>query len=409
MADRGNYQAPAELNRFGTIALGAGGVALIIWAVGAYLQGDNFEQGLRSWLLGFIFWGGISIGSIGILMLQYLTGGAWGVVIRRILEACSRTLPVVVIIFVPLAVGVYFHTGYEWTHLPPSDHVMEHRGWYMTPWGWILRSFIYFAVFAVMAYLLNKWGGEQDKTTNYEDAEKFLGRPTAFSGPTIVFFVLTVTFAAVDWVMMLDPHWFSTMWGLMFLIGWALSCLCFVVMILAFLSDKAPMNRVVGRRHFHDLGKLMLAFVMVWAYFNFSQFLIIWSGNIPEETGWYITRMQLGWGIVGMILVLFHFAAPFLILLRQDLKRRATLLSTIALFIFIMRLVDMFYLISPSPRIKALPENTFSLSFSWMDIVAPIAVGGIWLWFFFLQLAKRPLVPVMDPFLEKAIHHGQGH
>jgi hypothetical protein len=405
MADTGNFQAPAELNRFRTVALGAGGVALIIWAIGTYF---NVEQGLRSWLLGFIFWGGISIGSLGILMLQYLTGGAWGVVIRRILEACSRTLLIAAVLFLPLLFGVSYL--YEWTHLPPSDHAIHERGWYLTVWGWSLRVVIYFAVFGVIAYLLNKWGGEQDKTTNYEDAEKYLGRATAFSGPTIVFFVLTVTFAAVDWVMTLDPHWFSTMWGLMFLIGWALSCLTFTVTVLAYLSDKAPMNRVVGRRHFHDVGKLMLAFVMVWAYFNLSQFLIIWSGNIPEETGWYITRMSMGWGIVGWLLVLFHFAAPFLILLRQDLKRNARYLATIAVFILVMRLVDMFYLISPNPRISTHGKSLeLALSFSWMDIVAPIAVGGIWLWYFFGQLAKRPLVPVMDPFLEKAIEHGHGH
>ena len=406
MAERGDYQAPSEIGRARTIALGAGGVALIVWAIGAYFDP---EQGLRSWLLGFIFWGGISIGSIGILMLQYLTGGAWGVVIRRTLEACSRSLLISAVLFLPLLFGAKYL--YEWSHPSPAlEHVLEHRGWYLTTWGWSLRAVIYFALFGVMAYLLNKWGGEQDKTTNYEDAERFLGRPTAFSGPTIVIFVLTVTLAAVDWVMTLDPHWFSTMWGLLFLIGWALSTLCFVVMVLAYLSNKAPMDRVVGRRHFHDLGKLMLAFVMVWAYFNFSQFLIIWSGNIPEETNWYITRMQLGWGVVGMILVLFHFAAPFLILLKQDLKRRAGLLSTIALFIFLMRLVDMFYLISPSPRISTHGKGLeLALSFSWMDVVAPIAVGGIWLWYFFGQLSKRPLVPVMDPFLEKAIEHGHGH
>ncbi|HTH38941.1 MAG TPA: hypothetical protein VL572_13280 [Pyrinomonadaceae bacterium] len=405
MGDRSSYHAPEEIGRFGTIALGAGGIALLAWGIGAYF---NPEQGLRSWLLGFIFWGGISIGSIGLLMLQYLTGGAWGVVIRRILEACSRSLLISAVLFLPLLFFVKYL--YEWTHLAPTEHAIAARGWYLTTWGWSLRAVIYFALFGVMAYLLNRWGGEQDKTTNYEDAERFLGRPTAFSGPTIVFYVLTVTLAAVDWVMTLDPHWFSTMWGLMFLIGWALSCLSFVVTILAYLSDKVPMNRVVGRRHFHDLGKLMLAFVMVWAYFNFSQFLIIWSGNIPEETGWYIDRMQLGWGVVGMILVLFHFAAPFLILLRQDLKRRAGMLSVIAVFILLMRLVDMFYLISPSPRISTHGKGLeLALSFSWMDIVAPIAVGGIWLWYFFGQLAKRPLVPVMDPFLEKAIHHGQGH
>src|SRR5687767_12175244 len=190
MADRGSYHAPEELNRFGTIALGAGGIALLVWAVGAYLNGDNFEQGLRSWLLGFIFWGGISIGSIGLLMLQYLTGGAWGVVIRRILEACSRSLLISAVLFLPLLFGVYYL--YEWAHLAPTEHAIEARGWYLTTWGWSLRAVIYFALFGVMAYLLNKWSGEQDKTTNYEDAERFLGIPTAFSGPTIVFYVLTV-------------------------------------------------------------------------------------------------------------------------------------------------------------------------------------------------------------------------
>ncbi len=405
MADSGNYQAPADLNRLRTIALGAGGIALIVWAIGTYF---NVEQGLRSWLLGFIFWGGISIGSIGVLILQYLTGGAWGVVIRRIVEAGSRTLPLVILLFVPLAVGVT--QLYEWTHLPPTDYVMQHRGWFMTPESWILRSVIYFALFYVMMHLLNKWSAAQDKTTNYEDAEKYLGRATAFSGPTMVIYALVVTFAVVDWVMTLDPHWFSTMWGLLFVAGWALSCFCFTVTILAYLSDKAPMNRVIGKRHFHDLGKLMLALTMVWAYFNFSQFLIIWSGNIPEETGWYIIRMSKGWGLIGIALVLLHFAFPYLLLLRQDLKKKAKVLASIAIFILVMRLVDMFYLISPNPRISTHGKSLeLALSFSWMDIVAPIAIGGIWLWYFFGQLMKRPLVPVMDPFLESAIEHGHGH
>jgi hypothetical protein len=407
MADIDNYKAPEELNRFRTLALGAGGIALIAWAVGLYF---NPEQALLSWLLGFIFWGGIGIGSIGILLLQYLTGGAWGVVIRRIAEAGVRTLPVVIVMFIPLAIGVMTHTAYEFTHLPPDDYTVQHRGWFMAPESWLLRSMIYFALFGVMAYLLNKWGGEQDKTTNFEDAAVYLGRATAFSGPTMVFYALVVTFAVVDWVMILDPHWFSTIWGLLFVAGWALSCFCFAVILLSWLGDRAPMNRVLGRRHFHDLGKLMLALTMVWAYFNFSQFLIIWSGNIPEETGWYIERMGHGWGIVGVILVLFHFAVPFLILLRQDVKRRPKTLATIAVFILVMRLVDMFYLISPNPRISTHGEGLpLAAAFSWMDIVAPIAVGGIWLWYFFGQLMKRPLVPVMDPFLEKAIEHGHGH
>ncbi|MGD9563638.1 MAG: hypothetical protein AB7F88_16355 [Pyrinomonadaceae bacterium] len=405
MVDRGNYNAPADINRYRTIALGAGGVALIVWAIGTYLSP---EQGLRSWLLGFIFWGGIGIGSIGVLLLGYLTGGGWAVVTRRVAEAGARTLPVVFVLFLPLLFGVT--RLYEWTHLPPTEHIMEHRGWFMTAESWILRAVVYFILFGVMAYLLNKWGAEQDKTDNYEDAEKFLGRATAFSGPAMVFYSLLVTFASVDWVMTLDPHYFSTIWGLLFVAGWALSCFCFLVVVLAFLSDKAPLDHVLGRRHFHDIGKLMLALVMIWAYFNFSQFLIIWSGNIPEETVWFQARMYNGWGYIAWILILFHFAAPFTVLLMQDLKRRARTLAAVAIFILFMRVVDMFWLISPTPRIET-HGATLGLiaSFSWMDIVAPIAVGGIWLWYYFGQLMKRPLVPVMDPFLEKAIEHGHGH
>lgn len=404
MAERDNYKTPGELGGLRSLALGVGGIGTLVWAVGLYLDP---EQALRSWLLGFIFWGGIGLGSIGLLLLQYLTGGAWGVVIRRTAEAASRTLPVIILLFLPLAFGVT--RLYEWTHLPATDHVIEHRGWYMTVWGWTLRSVIYFAIFGVMVYLLNKWSANQDASKDYEEAAGWLGRATAFSGPTMVIFALTVTFAAVDWVMTLEPHWFSTIWGLLFVVGWALSCISFFAIVLAYLYDKVPMNRVLGRRHFHDIGKLMLALVMVWAYFNFSQYLIIYSGNIPEETVWYIKRSTGGWGWMAWALILFHFAVPFLILLQQGLKRKPSKLAAVAIFILFMRLVDMFFLIGPSPRIDAHggPQGAFIVS--WMDLVAPIAIGGIWVWYFIGQLMKRPLVPVMDPFLDNAIEHGRGH
>jgi hypothetical protein len=406
MADLGNYSAPKELDRLRALALGVGGIALIIWAIGAYF---NTEQALRSWLLGFIFWGGIGIGCLGVLMLQYLTGGAWGVVIRRMLEAGSRTLPLIILMFIPLAIGVYTRNFYEWTHLPPTDPVMEHRGIYMTPWFWIVRSAIYFAVWGLVVYLLNKWSAKQDQTTTVEESRLVLERMSRFSGPMMVIYSLVVTFAAVDWMLTLDAHWFSTIWGLLFVAGWALSCFCFAVAVLAFLSDKAPMDRVVGKRHFHDLGKLMLALTMVWAYFNFSQFLIIWAGNLPEETGWWITRMRGGWGYVGIGLIAFHFAFPFLVLLQQDFKRRARWLATLAIFILVMRLVDMFYLIGPSDRVLPGGIEQGAFYVHWLDLVAPVAVGGIWLWWFFGELAKRPMVPIKDPYLAEAIEHGRGH
>jgi len=405
MADLGKYRAPEEINALRTLALGVGGIALIVWAVGAYF---NTEQALRSWLLGFIFWGGIGFGCLGILMLQYLTGGAWGVVIRRLLEAGSRTLPIIILMFVPIAIGVYTHKFYEWTILPPTEHIMEHRGIFMTPWFWIVRSVIYFCLFGVMVILLNKWSLDQERTTTVEESRLVLERASRFSGPTLVIYALTVTFAAVDWMLTLDAHWFSTIWGLLFVAGWALSCYCFCVMVLAFLSDKAPMDTVVGKRHFHDLGKLMLALVMVWAYFNFSQFLIIWAGNLPEETGWWIVRMKGGWGWIGAALIFFHFAFPFLVLLQQDFKRHARRIATLALFILLMRLLDMFYLIGPSNRVTpGFEPGAFVVS--WLDFVGPIAVGGIWLWWFFGELIKRPLVPARDPYFEGAVRHGRGH
>lgn len=410
MADLGNFEAPEDIKRWGTLALGIGGVATAVVLVTAFAMPGLREQALRSWLLGFIFWGGIAIGSLGLLMLQYLTGGAWGVVARRFFEAGARTLPVVALMFLPLAVGV--KSLYEFTHLPADDYTVIQRGWYMDWRWWIVRTAVYFLVFIIISSLLNKWSANQDKAEGYEAANGWLARASRFCGPTLVVYALVVTFAVVDWVMILDPHWFSTIWGLLFVVGWALSCLCFMIALLAALSDKAPMNRVLGKRHFHDLGKLMLALVMVWAYFNFSQFLIIWSGNIPEETTWYIRRMHGGWGVIGVGLVILHFAFPFLVLLQQDFKRKAKWLSILAMGVLVMRLFDMYYMIGPSDRTtpgSTIDPASFMSSISWLDVVAPIGIGGLWIWYFFTQLVKRPLVPINDPYLENAMHHGKGH
>lgn len=402
------YQTPSEISRWRTPALGIGGIGVIILLVVAVIFPDYREQALRSWLFGFIFWCGIGVGSLGLLLLQYLTGGAWGVVIRRIIEAGSRTLPIIFVLFLPLLLGV--NSLYMWTHPRPGDEILEWRSGYLNPWTWGGRAILYFVLFGIMAYMLNKWSREQDQTTTFDGAMNLLSRMSRFSGPTMVFFVLTVSFAAIDWVMTLDPHWFSTIFGLLFVIGWALSCLSFVVAILAWLSDREPMRSVVGKRHFHDLGKLMLAFVMVWAYFNFSQYLIIWSGNLPEETEWYIARQSGVWAVIGGILIFFHFAFPFLMLLSRDIKRNARWLTMLAVFILVMRLVDLYYIIGPAPRIgSAGVELDFLDSISWMDFVAPIAIGGIWLWWFFGELLKRPLIPANDPYLENAIAHGKGH
>ncbi len=400
------YKAPEFISRWQNVALGIGAVFTIIWLVGL-LMGD-IENALRGWLLGFIFWAGIGFGGLGILFLQYLTGGAWGVVIRRIMEACSRTIPILALLFIPIGMGVF--NLYEWANLP-NDRFILARGIYLQPWAWAVRAVLYFGLFGFMAFMMNKWSRHQDASESYEESALHLGSATKFSAPAIIAYVLLVTFLSVDWMMTLEPHWFSTMWGFLFTAGWALSCFCFSVAILANLVDKPPMDRVLGKRHFHDIGKLMLALVMVWAYFNFSQYLIIWSGNLTEETPFYLVRSKGGWGAIGIILIVFHFAFPFLILLMQDFKRKAKWLAALAIFILFMRLVDMFYIIGPSPMIGELKLHLLEVPFRlhiWY-IVGPIAVGGLWLAAFFYQLKKRPLVPYKDPFFENAIKHGKGH
>jgi len=408
MANTGHFYAPENVKRWSLIALGVGGIGSLIVLGAALFAPDMREQALRSWLLGFVFWAGIGIGCLGILLTQYLTGGAWGVVSRRVLEASMRTLPIIVVLFIPLALGVWSGSVYTWTHLPPTEHTMIQRGVFMTPWAWILRSLIYFALFGAMIAYLNKRSVLQDRATTAEASADLMTQSSKFSGPAVIFWCLIVSFAAVDWVMELDPHFASTIYGMLFIAGWGLSSVCFVTLILAALSKLPPLNAVLGKRHFHDLGKLMLTFVMVWAYFNFAQYLIIWSGNIPEETRWFVVRETGRWGWIGVILIFFHFAIPFLVLLKQDFKRKATQLAALAIFILIMRVFDMLYLIGPNPRISV-PSPAGEFILSPLDILGPIAVGGIWLWAFFTQLNRRPLVPYNDPYFENAVEHGKGH
>jgi hypothetical protein len=216
------------------------------------------------------------------------------------------------------------------------------------------------------------------------------------SGPGMVLFVLTVTFAAIDWFMSLDPEWSSTIYGFIFVASWALSALAFVIAVLARLSMNEPMKHVVAPLHFHDLGKLLLALTMLWAYFAFSQFLIIWSGNLPEEISWYLRRTRAGWGAIALAVVILHFALPFLFLLSRALKRDPRKLVFVAGWILLMRLIDLLWIIAPE-----FTGEDFHIS--WMDVVAPIAFGGLWLATFSWQLSKRSLIPINDPQYESVL------
>lgn len=399
------YAAPREIGRYHRLALIVGAVFLLLLILGAFLPAiGGVDQFFRSYLVGYIFWVGVTLGCLGLLMLQHLTGGAWGLSIRRVLEAGTRVLPLMLLLFLPIAIFGLSHL-YEWMHIndvtePAVRKILEKKKPYLNPTFFLIRTALYFAIWMGLMFLLNKWSAEQDRTAERQYSKKM----QFLSGPGIILFVLTVTFASVDWVMSLNPEWFSTIYGLLYVAGWVLSAFSLVIAVMVYLATRKPLEGIVQAPHFHDLGKLLLAFVMLWAYFSFSQFLIIWSGNIPEETKWYLHRLRGGWGWVGIALVLLNFALPFVLLLSRDLKRNARRLATIAGLIFVMRMVDTFWLVEPE-------FNRAHFRFSWMDIAAPIALGGLWLAFFIWQLSLRPLLPFNDPNFEEAVEHGRrkGH
>lgn len=388
------YIIPGNTKRIQQLALAMGAVFLALLVIGAV---GNRVQFFRSYLYGFTFWLGIAVGSLALLMLQHLTGGGWGLVIRRTLEAATRTLPLMLVLFIPIVAGAKWL--YPWTHpeeLAAHPSLVEKADRYLNVPFFTVRAALYFAIWLILAFYLNRWSLQQDRIADGGSAT----RMRVLSGPGMVLLILTVTFASLDWYMSLEPEWFSTIYGFIFVAAWAMSALAFVIAVVALLSEHEPMNRVLAPLHFHDLGKLLLALVMLWAYFAFSQFLIIWSGNLPEEIEWYLPRIRNGWGAVAFTVVLLHFALPFLLLLSRSLKRNPYRLVMVAALILVMRLVDLLWMLAPS-------FTGEHLYISWMDVVAPLAIGGLWISTFLWQLAKRSLIPINDPQYESVLEQAQ--
>jgi hypothetical protein len=385
---------PPNMSDFQKRALVVGIVFSLALLAAAFFSKEQFFQ---SYLIGWTFWTGISVGSIALLMLQHLTGGGWGLVIRRSLEAATRVLPLMAFLFVPVILGA--HTIYHhWADREEvaKDPVVQFKTPYLNLPFFTLRAVLYFAVWLTLVYLLNKWSLAQDRTAD----NRYTRNMRLLSGPGMVVLIFTITFASVDWYMSLEPEWFSTIYGFIYVASWSLSALAFVIAAMAGLSDQEPMKRIVAPLHFHDLGKLLLALVMLWAYFAFSQFLIIWSGNLPEEIGWYIVRIHGAWGATIIIIGILHFAAPFLFLLSRGLKRNPHRLVLIAVLILIMRCVDLIWMLAPAFK---------GHHWIWLDAIAFIGFGGLWLAFFTWQLGKRSLIPINDPQFESVsaqIHAG---
>jgi hypothetical protein len=384
------YIAPTAVERIQQRSLIIGLAGLVLCAVGAIFRPARF---LQSYLFAYLFTLGLSLGSMAILMLQYLTGGDWGVVIRRVLESAMRTLPWLAAGFLPVALGV--RALYVWAR-PAAAEGLDFRTEYLNVPFFVARAVFYFAVWLVVAHLLDRWSREQDRGA----ALGWLKSLRRLSGPGLVIYAVTITFAAYDWLMSLNPEWYSTIFGLLVIVGQALSAVAFAILIAALLSTRAPMARVFQPRHFHDLGKLLLAFVMVWAYMSFSQLLIVWSGNLPQEIPFYLPRIESSWRWIGVLLIVLHFALPFALLLSRDLKRRAGWLAAIAGLVIVMRVTDLFWLVAPEFRRQG-------LTIDWFDPVTVVGLCGVWLALFIRELKVRPMLPLRDPHLADALSPGE--
>jgi hypothetical protein len=397
-----SYNPPAGAAGVQRTALIVGVVGLVLCAVG--FAGSRVDF-FRAYLLGYLFWVGLSVGSLAVMMIGHLSGGAWNVVSRRVLEAASRTLPFMAILFVPIALGL--HDLYLWADpgVVAGDAILLHKQPYLNVPFFLVRAVLYFVIWSAMAWLMSRWSLQQEREGEHGQS-LWMQR---LSGGGLVVYAVTVLFMSVDWVMSLDPHWYSTIWGMLFMVGQGLSAFAFTIAVIVVLSRVEPMSRVVSAKHLHDLGMLMLAFVMLWAYLSFSQLILIWSANLPEEIPYYLRRMQGGWNWLGLALIFLHFALPFTLLLSRDLKRDGRRLIGVAVLVIVMRFVDLFWQMGPLEH-AGTAEAMSPLHVHWLDIVAPIALGGVWIALFVWQLRSRPLLPLGEPYLAEALEHGKhGH
>ncbi len=389
----------ASIDRLRRPSLVVGLVGLVACAVGAFLAPDAF---FRGYLFAYIFFAGLTLGCLAVAMLHHLTGGAWGIPIRRPLESGTRTLPLVAVLFLPIAFGIKHLYSWSRPGAASSDPLLAAKAAYLNVPFFLARAVFYFAVWIGIAYFLNRWSLEQDHSGSPATSRKL----QLLSAGGLVAYGLTMTFASIDWVMSLEPHWFSTMYGVLYIAGQALNALAFVTAALVLLSGQKPFQGFVRNSHYHDLGKLMLAFVMFWAYVAFSQYLIIWAGNLPEEIPWYLRRLHGGWGWIGVALIALHFALPFLLLLPEGANRNARILVSIAALVVLMRFVDVYWLVRPVFTQAASSPSSTRFSVSWLDLAAPIAIGGLWLAVYLWQLEERPLLPVNDPEYQEALGRG---
>jgi hypothetical protein len=408
--------APAFVDAWRSRALVIGLVFLVI-AGGLALADGSIDHLLRGWLLGLMLTFGFSVGGLALLMLQYCSGGKWGLLLRRPLEAMSRTLPLVFAYWVVIALSL--KKLYLWAAVTDvaaalksgwinevQAHAIEFKRPMLNPTAFVVTGIVCFAIWGYYTWRLNTLGLQRDAASPSTTPE-WIKRFENISGPGIVVYSLTMTAAVIYWVMSLDPTWYSSVYGLLFLVGQAYGVLALSIIVAVSLAKAEPYKTILRQTEQHDLGKFTFAFVMLNIYLAFSQFLIIWSGNLPEEIPWYLDRFMGGWGVIITLDFIFHWLIPFTLLLSRDLKRNRKRLVRVCQWMVFARAFDLFWLIEPNFK-----DAARNLHFSWgiLEYVAvPVALMSFWIAYFCMQLKTRPLVQTNDPHVAEILEAEHAH
>lgn len=371
-------------------ALALGLVAVIFGLLGSWLFPHWRERFFPSYLVAFAWVLSFSLGGLFFVILQHLVRAGWSVVVRRLAEFFAALLPLLAILALPLLFGV--GRLYHWAHpeAVAADPILVGKSPYLNVPFFVVRALVYLAFWSWAARFFTRTSWEQDKSGSVEATLKMEKR----AAPFMLGFALTVTFAAFDWLMSLDPHWYSTIFGVYFFSGSLVGFLALLLVLSVFLQRAGFLRKTITVEHYHDLGKLLFAFVVFWAYIAFSQLMLIWYGNIPEETGWLIRRMNGGFGVLGLMLIFGHFVIPFLVLLPRKVKRSPSVLFYPALGLAVMHYLDLYWLVMPEVG-SAQPHP--------LDFLMALGLGALWLAGLFSTASRVPLVCQKDPRLEESL------
>ena len=402
--------SPSRELRVPPLALGIGIAGVVVCAVLAFFDPTQF---FRSYLIGFVFWAGVALGCLAILMLYHMVGGRWGFLIRRILEAGTRTFPLLAVLFLPVLFGAKWIFAWARPEEVRADPILAAKASYLNVPFFAIRAALLFAVWIALAHFLDRWSAEQDATDDPELGLKL----QRLSAPGLILYAATAFFASVDWLMSLAPRWYSSIFGMAFMVGHGVSAMALVLLAVAAIVRRssesgapaddraADFARIARPATLRDLGNLLFMFLMLWAYMTFSQLIIIWSGNLPEEISWYLPRLNSSWKYVSLFLLLFYFAVPFLFLLSRRVKENLRFVAAVAGVVLAMRTIDLIWIVEPI-------FHPGGISLHLLDFAAPIGIGGLWTAVFLWQLDRRPLLALHDPRLEGALaaaheaHHG---